>query len=123
MKRLTVHALYLLLLTATTGQVTARYDCRVTGVTNQSSCCCEDEAKSVGAQCGCCDIRYQDGTPEVAKAKPPTAQGDGILVVGLVSDASIVLSDPSSGPTDSTDDPDPPSKGPGRHIFFCSFLC
>ena len=125
--RLTVHALCLLLLAATTGQGSVRYDCRVTGVKNQPSCCCVETTchpAQAETQCGCCDVRYQDDTPDVAETKSRTAQDGGILVVGQLFEASIVLADPFSVATHSIDDhPDLPSRGPGRHILFCSFLC
>ena len=123
MKRATVYTLCVLLLAAVTGQVTARYDCRITGAKDQASCCCKNTADSAVAQCGCCNVRYQDNTPEVVQAKFRATDDQGILVVELVSEASAAVLDPSALAPHALDDPGPPLDRPRRHILFCSFLC
>lgn len=124
MKRVTVYALCALLFAATTGQAIARYDCRATGVQDQASCCCDMPAEDgAAAQCGCCDVRYEDATPKVAGAKSKLIGGHEMVALDVVSDVSTVVLDRSAVTTYSRDDPGPPLDGPARFILFCSFLC
>ncbi len=137
MRRLLVPIVCVLLLTAATRQVSARYDCRVTGVQNQLSCCCRGDAARTAAtsgcasmdakgSCGCCDVKYHDDTVKATKGhasgselQPTLADGAAVVVL------SAALS-PTRAPGRSIlrdDSPEPRSVGPGRYILFCSFLC
>jgi hypothetical protein len=137
MKRLLVFAVSLVLLVAATGQVRARYDCRVTGIQNQPSCCCRGESgrdaaisncasmKPDGA-CGCCDIKYYDGRVEATKEHAPGAELRTTLADGAPTAVLSSVTTPTltpGGPISRDDSPEPRSVGPGRYILFCSFLC
>ena len=139
MKRQLVPFVCVLLLTVATGPVGARYDCRVTGVTNQSSCCCRGDAAPTAATsgcasmdmdaegaCGCCDVKYHDDTVKVTKGHASSSE----LRTTLDDSAPPAVFSAALGPTRAPgrsilrdDNPEPRSVGPGRYILFCSFLC
>lgn len=137
MRRLLIPFICLLLLTAATGQVGARYDCRVTGVTNQSSCCCRGDAGRTAAtsgcasmdaegSCGCCDVKYHDDSVKVTKGHAPGSELRTTLADGAPTAVFSAALSPTSAPDGSIlrdDNPEPRSVGPGRYILFCSFLC
>ena len=137
MRRLLVPLVCVLLFTSAARQVDARYDCRVTGVTNQSSCCCRGEAGRTPAtsgcastdaeeSCGCCTVKVHDDTVKVTKGHAPYSE---LRTTPADAPPPAVFS-AALGPTRAPgrsilrdDNPEPRSVGPGCHILFCSFLC
>ncbi len=137
MRRLLVPIVCVLLLTAATGQVGARYDCRVTGVQNQLSCCCRGDAARTAAtsgcasmdaegSCGCCDVEYRDDTVKATKGHASDSELRTTLADGAAAAVFSAALSPTRAPGRSIlrdDSPEPRSVGPGRYILFCSFLC
>ena len=137
MRRLLVPIVCVLLLTAATRQVGARYDCRVTGVQNQLSCCCRGDAARTAAtsgcasmdaegSCGCCDVEYRDDTVKATKGHAPDSELRTMLADGAATAVFSAALSPTRAPGRSIlrdDSPEPRSVGPGRYILFCSFLC
>lgn len=119
-----------LLLSAFTVQVSARYDCNMTGVRNQKSCCCQGKAQAAAGGAvqtgGCCDVRYHDATVEVTQAGSDTheqriseAQQSTVAVLAIQTPQPGL----SSYSAPSRDGPPVPSVPPDRFVLFCSFLC
>lgn len=139
MKRLTVLALYLALMVATTGPVAARYDCRVMGVKGQASCCCQgkdsgsvrqDSAESpapAAAQCSCCDVKYFDDPPSVAAADRTSSPKSEAAPEAAAPFAEVRESSFSTlhapGRVAVFDGANPNSEQTDRHILYCSLLC
>ncbi len=137
MRRLLVLIVCVFLLAAATRQVGARYDCRVTGVQNQMSCCCRGDAahstatsdcasRDAKGSCGCCDIKYHDDTVKATKGHAPGSELQTTLADGAAIAVFSAALNPTRAPGRSIlrdDSPEPRSVGPGRYILFCSFLC
>ena len=150
MKRIFAIALGGALLVAATAPVSARYDCKMTGVRNQSACCCKGPSSEGAAStslraaldsdpcpsrsgsagsCGCCDVTYDDDRP--AGIAADRAGGPGQKASASTDNLPLLVSStlPARDHVVHSVPIRPPDIDPpllcqvDRHILLCTFLC